>query len=150
MVPPKPCLPTAAPCPPAGPEWLHEIKHDGYRMLAHHDGERARLISRRGLDWAWRFPMIVAAIKALAVRSCIIDGELIACDANGRADFQLLRWRQHDDPAILWAFDLIELDDRSWRPPSAGRARVCRRTRLPGSFRRGGSKRLTNCAASGA
>ena len=60
--------------PPArqpGQKWLHEIKHDGYRMLAHHDGERARLISRRGLDWAWRFPMIVAAIKALAVRSCI-------------------------------------------------------------------------------
>ena len=77
----------------AGPEWLHEIKHDGYRMLALHDGERARLISRRGLDWAWRFPMIVAAIKALAVRSCIV--ELIACDANGRADFQLLRWRQY-------------------------------------------------------
>jgi hypothetical protein len=98
----------------AGPEWLHEIKHDGYR-LAHHDGERARLISRRGLDWAWRFPMIVAAIKALAVRSCILDGELIACDANGRADFQLLRWRRHDDPAILCAFDLIELDGRDFR-----------------------------------
>jgi len=45
----NPCLPTAAPCPPAGPEWLHEIKHDGYRMLAHRDGECARLISRRGL-----------------------------------------------------------------------------------------------------
>ena len=108
----NPCLPTAAPCPPAGPEWLHEIKHDGYRMLAHHDGERARLISRRGLDWAWRFPMIVAAIKALAVRSCILDGELIARDANGRADFQLLRWRRHDDPAVLCAFDLIDLDGR--------------------------------------
>src|SRR5215831_4307052 len=84
-------------------------------MLAHHDGERARLISRRGLDWAWRFPVIVAAIEALAVRSCIIDGELIACDANGRADFQLLRWRRHDDPAILCAFDLIEMDGRDLR-----------------------------------
>jgi len=87
----------------AGPEWLHEIKHDGHRMVAHHDGERARLISRRGLDWAWRFPMIVAAIKALAVRSCILDGELIARDANGRADFQLLRWRRHDDPERSFA-----------------------------------------------
>jgi hypothetical protein len=56
-----------------GPEWLHEIKHDGYRILAHHDGERVRLISRRGLDWGWRFPTIVAAIKALAVRSCIVE-----------------------------------------------------------------------------
>jgi ATP-dependent DNA ligase len=87
MVPPKPCLPTSAPSPPPGPEWLHEIKHDGYRMLTHRDGESARLISRRVLDWAWRFPMIVVAVKALAARSCIIDGELIACDANGLADF---------------------------------------------------------------
>jgi hypothetical protein len=66
-------------------------------------------------DWGWRFPTIVAAVKALAVRSCIIDGELIACDANGPADFQLLRWRKRDDPAILCAFDLIELDGRDLR-----------------------------------
>jgi bifunctional non-homologous end joining protein LigD len=63
-------------------------------MLAHHDGERVRLISRRGLDWGWRFPTIVAGVKVFAVRSCIIDGELIACDANGLADFQLLRSAQ--------------------------------------------------------
>src|SRR5215471_4075115 len=72
MLPAKPCLPTSAPSPPAGPEWLHEIKHDGYRMLAHRDGARVRLISRRGLDWGWRFPTIIAAVKALAVRSRII------------------------------------------------------------------------------
>jgi ATP-dependent DNA ligase len=75
----------------------------------------ARLISRRGLDWGWRFPTIVAAVKALAVRSCIIDGELIACDVNGLADFQLLRWRKRDDPAIFCAFDLIEGDGRDLR-----------------------------------
>jgi ATP-dependent DNA ligase len=63
------------------------------------EGARARLISRRGLDWGWRFPTIAAAVKALAVCSCIIDGELIACDANRLADFQLLRWRNQDDPA---------------------------------------------------
>ena len=101
----KPCLPMAAPCPPAGPEWLHEIKHDGYRMLAHRDGECARLISRRGLDWAWRFPMIVAAIKALAVRSCIIDGEVIASDGSGLADFELLRHRRQDAAVTLVAFE---------------------------------------------
>jgi ATP-dependent DNA ligase len=115
MLPAKPCLPTSAPSPPVGPEWLHEIKHDGYRMLAHHDGARVRLISRRGLDWGRRFPTIVAAIKALAVRSCIVDGELIACDANGLADFQLLRWRKSDDPAIYCAFDLIEVEGRDLR-----------------------------------
>jgi bifunctional non-homologous end joining protein LigD len=70
------------------------------RMLAHHDGARVRLISGRRLDWASRFPTIVAAIEALAVRTCIIDGELIACDANGLAE---LRWRKRDGPAIYWA-----------------------------------------------
>jgi ATP-dependent DNA ligase len=54
-------------------------------MLAHYDGEHVRLISRRGLDWDWRFPPVVAAVRALAVRTCIIDRELIACDANGLA-----------------------------------------------------------------
>jgi ATP-dependent DNA ligase len=114
MLPAKSCLPTSAPSPPVGPEWLHEIKHDGYRMLAHHTA-RVRLISRRGLDWGSRFPTIVAAVEALAVRTCIIDGELIACDANGLADFQLLRWRKRYDPAIYCAFDLLQLDGRDMR-----------------------------------
>src|SRR5262249_34638809 len=69
MLPAKPCLPTSAPSPPVGPEWLHEIKHDGYRMLALRDGERVRLLSRRGLDWGDRFPTIVAAVEALAVQT---------------------------------------------------------------------------------
>jgi ATP-dependent DNA ligase len=59
------------------------FKHDGYRMLAHRDGERVRLLSRRGVDWGDRLPTIVAAVEALAVHTCTIDGELIACDANG-------------------------------------------------------------------
>jgi bifunctional non-homologous end joining protein LigD len=84
-------------------------------MLAHFDGEHVRLISRRGVDWEWRFPPVVAAVRALAVRTCIIDGELIACDANGLVDFQLLRWRKRDDPAIFCVFDLIELDGRDVR-----------------------------------
>jgi bifunctional non-homologous end joining protein LigD len=110
MLPFRLCIPKAAYSPPISPDWIHEIKHDGYRMLARRDGGGVRLVSRRGLDWAWRFPMIVAAIEALAVRSCLIDGEVIACDANGLADFQLLRWRRQHDPAMLCAFDLIELD----------------------------------------
>jgi bifunctional non-homologous end joining protein LigD len=111
----KPCLPTFAPCPPAGSGWLHEIKHDGYRMLAVRDGERARLLSRRGIDWSDRFPAIIGAIEALAVRSCTIDGEVIACDRNGLADFELLRYRRQDDAATLVAFDLIELEGRDLR-----------------------------------
>ena len=66
-------------------------------MFAHRDGERVRLISRRGVDWGDRFPLLVAPIEALAARSCTIDGEVIACDSDGLADFKLLRYRQRDD-----------------------------------------------------
>ena len=92
MFPLKPCLPTGAPSPPVGPSWLHEIKRDGFRMLARRDGERVRLISRRGVDWGDRFPLVVAAVEALPARSCTIDGEVIACDGDGLADFELLRY----------------------------------------------------------
>jgi ATP-dependent DNA ligase len=115
MLPFKPCLPTRAPSPPAGPDWLHEIKHDGFRMIARRDGERARLISRHGRDWGDRFRPIVAAIEALAARTCAIDGELIACDGNGLADFELLRYRGQSASVMLVAFDLIELDGRDLR-----------------------------------
>jgi ATP-dependent DNA ligase len=115
MLPFKPCLPTSAPVPPSAPDWLHEIKHDGYRMFAHRDGERVRLLSRRGLDWGDRFPTIVRAIKALAVRTCTIDGEVIACREDGLADFDLLRYRRHDEAVSLCAFDLIEFNGRDLR-----------------------------------
>ena len=91
MLPLKICLPSPAARPPAGPDWLHEIKHDGFRMIARRDGDRVQLISRRGVDWKSRFQPIVAAVEGLPVRSCIIDGEAIACDRSGLADFQLLR-----------------------------------------------------------
>jgi hypothetical protein len=68
MLTPKPCLPTSAPA--RRPEtWLHEIKHDGYRMLAHHNRERVRLIWRRGVDWGDRFPFIVVAVEGRFGRS---------------------------------------------------------------------------------
>jgi bifunctional non-homologous end joining protein LigD len=128
MLPLKPCLPTRAANPPAGPEWLHEIKHDGFRMIARRDGERARLISRRGLDWGDRFGSIVAAVEALAIRSCTIDGEVIACNGDGLADFELLRYRRRNAVVTLVAFDLIELDGRDLRrePIEARKAELAR------------------------
>jgi ATP-dependent DNA ligase len=115
MLPLKISLPTRAPAPPAGPDWLHEIKHDGFRMIARRDGERTRLISRRGLDWGDPFPAIMAAVEALAVRSCTIDGEVIACDGAGLADFELLRYRRRNAAVTLVASDLIELDGHDLR-----------------------------------
>jgi hypothetical protein len=63
--------------PPAGPVWIHEIKHDGFRIMARRDGSKARLISRNGHDLTYRFPLAAAAVAALPVRSCLIDGEAI-------------------------------------------------------------------------
>jgi ATP-dependent DNA ligase len=58
-----PCLPTSAPQPPSGAVWLHEIKHDGFRVIARKDGKRVRLYSRPGNDLTYRFPLIVVSIK---------------------------------------------------------------------------------------
>jgi bifunctional non-homologous end joining protein LigD len=105
-----PCLPTKAPHPPTGAVWLHEIKHDGFRVIARKDGARVRLYSRPGNDLTYRFPLIVEALVRLRSRSCIIDGEAVACDDKGMASFDRLRYRRHDGSTFLHAFDLIELN----------------------------------------
>src|SRR5262247_536515 len=78
-----PCLPCPAEHPPIGPGWIHEIKHDGYRLLACRrvDG-RVRLFTRNGNDWSERFPAVLAAIGALRV-SCLMDGEAVAYQDDG-------------------------------------------------------------------
>jgi bifunctional non-homologous end joining protein LigD len=79
----RPCLPRHAQEPPAGPGWIHEIKHDGFRILAQKDGDQVKLITRNGYDFADRYCLIVDAIANLPVKSCIIDGEAIVVDQNG-------------------------------------------------------------------
>jgi bifunctional non-homologous end joining protein LigD len=103
-----PCLPTKAPQPPTGEAWLHEIKHDGFRVIARKDGDRVRLYSRPGGDLTYRFPLIVESLPRLRSRSCIIDGEAVACDDNGMPSFDRIRYRRHDASVFLYAFDLIE------------------------------------------
>src|SRR6266446_5765748 len=78
-----PCLPTKAPQPPTGEAWLHEIKHDGFRVIARKDGARVRLYSRPGNDLTYRFPLIVESLARLPSRSCIIDGEAVCCGDDG-------------------------------------------------------------------
>ena len=63
--------------------WLHEIKHDGFRVIARKDGNRVRLYSRPGNDLPYRFPLIVESVARLRSRSCIIDGEAVVCDSSG-------------------------------------------------------------------
>ena len=117
-----PCLPTSAPQPPSGDDWLHEIKHDGFRVIARKSGERVRLYSRPGNDLTDRFPLIVEALAQLRSRSCIIDGEAVACGEDGIASFDRIRYRHYDASVFLYAFDLIELDgDDLRREPLAVR-----------------------------
>jgi bifunctional non-homologous end joining protein LigD len=96
--------------PPSGPLWLHEIKHDGFRVIARKDGHRVRLYSRSGNDLTPRFPLIVGALSRLRAGSTILDGEAVACDDNGIPNFDRLRYCHHDDSVLLCAFDLVELD----------------------------------------
>jgi len=112
----EPCLPRLAKEPPSGPGWIHEIKHDGFRILAELNAGGVKLITRKGFDLAERFPLAVAAIAALPARSCIVDSEAIACDTNGLSVFDLLRYRRQDDAVTLCAFDLLELDGMDLRP----------------------------------
>ncbi len=111
----EPCLPSPAQHPPAGPGWIHEIKHDGFRLLARRDARRVKLISRNGKDLTPRFPCIQVAVASLAVRSCLIDGEAIVCDDSGLAVFDLIRGHQPAATAVHCAFDLLELDGEDLR-----------------------------------
>ena len=105
-----PCLPVSAPKPPSGTDWLHEIKHDGFRVIARKIDNRVRLNSRPGNDLTYRFPLIVEAMSKLRSRSCIIDGEAVACREDGLSSFNLIRHRRNHGSVFMWAFDLIELD----------------------------------------
>jgi bifunctional non-homologous end joining protein LigD len=113
----EPCIPTAARVPPAGPGWLHEIKHDGYRLVACREGSRVRLFSRRGHDWSERFPRIREALASLRARSATIDGEaVVLCSKTGLSLFDDLHSGRRDRDVILYAFDLLELDGADLRP----------------------------------
>jgi bifunctional non-homologous end joining protein LigD len=111
----EPCLPSPAKRPPAGPGWIHEIKHDGFRILARLDPKGVRLITRNGKDLTRRFPFVAMAVAALPARSCLIDGEAIMCDETGLAVFELIRGHRPLATAVHCAFDLIELDGEDMR-----------------------------------
>jgi hypothetical protein len=88
-----PALPGVAPptARPSGSNWIHEIKHDGYRLMARRDPVGIRLITRRKKRLDDHFPLVVEAVNRLKVRSCLIDGEVVCCDAQGVTAFHLLR-----------------------------------------------------------
>jgi ATP-dependent DNA ligase len=127
----EPCLPSLATKPPSGPEWIHEIKHDGYRLMICRDTAGMRLLIRRGYDWTARFPAIASAASVLRAKSFLIDGEAVCCDDKGIAVFDKLRQRRNEWSVFLVAFDLLELNGRDLRREpieirKAGLARLLR------------------------
>jgi ATP-dependent DNA ligase len=108
---------------PSGGGWLHEIKHDGFRVIARKDGARVRLYSRPGNDLTRRFPRIIDAVARLRARTCILDGEAVACGPDGIACFDLIRHWGNDQRVFMRAFDLIELNGDDLRNESLITAR---------------------------
>jgi len=96
--------------PPSGARWVHEIKHDGYRLIVRRDGTTVRLRTRRATDYTDRLPVIAAVAAKLKAQSFTIDGEAVVIGPDGRAQFDELRRRDGAKRAMLYAFDLIELD----------------------------------------
>ena len=106
----EPCIPTRGTQVPAGPDWLHEIKHDGYRLIVQREGKRVRLFTRNGHDWTARYPLIVDAALRNQQTSFVIDGEAVLLGVDGVSDFNGLHSRRHDDEVQLYAFDVLALD----------------------------------------
>jgi ATP-dependent DNA ligase len=92
--------------PPSGPLWVHEIKHDGYRLMVRCDGARVRCFTRNGHDWADRFPAIVEAALRIKAASFLIDGEAVIARDDGTPDFHALQEPTPGHDAVLFAFRL--------------------------------------------
>jgi bifunctional non-homologous end joining protein LigD len=95
--------------------WLHEVKHDGYRIIARKDGGRVTLWSRYGTNFTDRLPKIAEAICSLAVKGALIDGEAVVFRPDGHSDFAALRTKAGSARACLVAFDLLSLNGKDFR-----------------------------------
>jgi bifunctional non-homologous end joining protein LigD len=111
FVPPQ--LATLVDKPPSGDQWFHELKFDGYRLLCHLQGRQIRFWTRNQKDWTEKFATVAKAVKELPVKSAILDGEIVALDASGRASFQKLQQsinKGGGSGLIFNVFDLIYIE----------------------------------------
>ena len=106
----QPCIPTRGTRVPVGPDWIHEIKHDGYRLIVQREGKRVRLFTRNGHDWTDHYPLIVEAALKNRSNSFVIDGEAVLLGVDGISNFNGLHSRRHNDQVQLYAFDILALD----------------------------------------
>lgn len=122
-----PMLATPVDEPFDGPDWLFEIKWDGYRAVAFLENGRVRLVSRNQNELTHRYPELKDLAKSVKAKTAILDGEVVALDEQGRASFSLMQQRtgfrpggrrgtsNADVPVLYYAFDLLYLDGYDWR-----------------------------------
>src|SRR5215216_5485182 len=126
FIPPQ--LATLIDKPPSGEAWFHELKFDGYRLLCHVERGQVRFWTRNRKDWTAKFASVGKAVKALPLKSAILDGEIVALDSSGRASFQRLQQSINKGAAagfIFNVFDLIYIDGFNLtRTPLRERKRV--------------------------
>jgi len=103
------CLPTQAEAVPASPDWVHEVKHDGYRLFVIRDGNRVRLITKGGYDWTKRFPWIAEAALKNRQSHFVIDGEAVILGIHGRSDFNALHSNRQNEEVQFCAFDVLSM-----------------------------------------
>ena len=111
----SPQLLSRASTPPNGEGWIHEIKYDGFRLMARLDSGRPMLVSRPGADWTARLPEIADALRSLPAESCSLDGELVYLTDEGFPDFEALQraTRKSESVRLYYqVFDLLDLDGR--------------------------------------
>ena len=123
----EPCIPTRGTKVPNRREWIHEIKHDGYRLIIQRDGKCVRLFTRNGHDWS-RFPLISEAALRNRNSSFVIDGEAVLLGVGGRSDFNGLHSRRHDAEVQFYAFHILVSDGEDLRslPLSTRKASLAR------------------------
>ncbi|MBO1075830.1 DNA ligase D [Roseomonas marmotae] len=132
FIPPQLC--STSPEAPGGADWVHEVKLDGYRLQAQISGGKARLLTRSGQDWTHRFPQTAAALGGLP--DSILDGELVATDAEGHPDFAALiaaMDRKRTNELRFFAFDLLASAGRDWRPHPLRERKAALRALLDGA-----------------
>jgi bifunctional non-homologous end joining protein LigD len=115
FIPPQ--LPSLTDQPPEGADWIHEVKHDGYRTMLVIEGRVAHAYTRNGHNWSDHYPGIIAAARKLPCRSAIVDGEVIVQDFRGVSDFEALQaaLRSKSASVVFYAFDLLHLDGKDLR-----------------------------------
>ena len=108
------CLPARGIKVPDRPEWIHEVKYDGYRLRVERDGDRVRLITRGGYNWTKRYPWIVEAALKNRHKQFVLDGEAVILGVDGVSDFNALHSGKFNHE--VYAFDVLAMDGDDLRP----------------------------------